>query len=243
MLAFIAAFFGSLLPSRVWDSLPDTWPIRTAAFGSGIATLFVGAAVGIPGFMTYASHESSLALDAMLHKTFSDPNAAYNQGLVQGFSGLSIFGFLLLTPQGWLTSYLVGTGTLRAVAAWFDDPFGDPVLTGVDEVVWRLRSRARKRRAQADREALEGPEVPDLLLTGAVAGVPACDLVVVSARRKAGWENGVAVFTREACYRLGEPIERTVAGHLRTLYPLREHRDLEAIRRSVHYDLPTTPRK
>lgn len=243
MLAFVAAIFASLLPARLWNSLPDRWPLHAAAFGSGLATLFVGAAVGIPGFLAFAGHESSLALDAMLHKTFSDPNAGYNQGLVQGFSGLSMFGFLLLTPKGWLTSYLTATGTVRALAAWFDDPFGDPVLTGIDDVVCRLRSRLRKRRVQADREALEGPEVPDRVLTGVVAGVPACDLVVVSSRRKDGWECGVAVFTEVACYRLGEPIERTVAGRLRTLYPLSEHRDLEAIRRSVRYDLPeTSPR-
>jgi hypothetical protein len=46
------------------------------------------------------------------------------------------------------------------------------------------------------------------------------------------------VFTQAAVYRLGDPVERTIAGRLRTLYPLAEHRDLEAIRKSVHYDLP-----
>ena len=29
------------------------------------------------------------------------------------------------------------------------------------------------------------------------------------------------------------------AGHLRTLYPLTEHKDFEAIRKSVSYDLPS----
>jgi hypothetical protein len=37
-------------------------------------------------------------------------------------------------------------------------------------------------------------------------------------------------------YRLGEPVERTVEGHLRTLYPLKEHNDLEVARRSVRYE-------
>lgn len=238
MLAFIIAIFASLLPYRRWASFPDTWPIRSAAVGSGLLTLFAGTAIGLSGFLVYAGHQSSLGLDAMLHKTFTDPNASYNQGLVQGFAGLSIFGFLLLTPQGWLTSYLMSTGTLRAIAAWFDDPFGDPVLTGIDEAAWRLHARARARRALADREALEGPEVPDRVLAGATLGLPDWDLVVVSSRRKDGWDSGVGVFTNDACYRLGQPIERTIAGRLRTLYPLNEHRDLEVIRRSVRYDLP-----
>ena len=49
----------------------------------------------------------------------------------------------------------------------------------------------------------------------------------------------VVVFTAAACYRIGEPVERTITGRLRTLYPLSEHKDLEAVRKSVEYDLPT----
>ena len=48
----------------------------------------------------------------------------------------------------------------------------------------------------------------------------------------------MAVFTADGCYRLGEPVEQTIAGRLRTLYPLTAHDDLEVIRRSVRYDLP-----
>jgi hypothetical protein len=48
----------------------------------------------------------------------------------------------------------------------------------------------------------------------------------------------VVVFTAEACYRIGEPIEATINGRLRTIYPLTEHRDFEAVRKSVRYDLP-----
>lgn len=231
--------FGSLLPYRTWESFPSDWPLESAAFASGLLTFFAGMAVGIPGFLAHAHAATSLGLDAMLHRTFTDPNAGYSQGLVQGFAGLSIFTFLLLTPAGWLTMYLVGTGTLRGAAAWFDDPVGDPILTGIDEIVWRVRGRARERRAQAEREALEGPAIADRVVTGAAAGIPDCDLVVVSSRRKDGWERGTAVLTADTCYRLGEPIERTIAGRLRTLYPLTEHRDFEAIRRSVQYEMPS----
>jgi hypothetical protein len=112
------------------------------------------------------------------------------------------------------------------------------VLTGLDAVIFGAREKRREQRTHARREALEGPEVADRVVTGAAAGIPDCDLVVVSARRKPGWERGVVVFTQAAVYRLGDPVERTIAGRLRTLYPLAEHRDLEAIRKSVHYDLP-----
>lgn len=237
-MTFVAAMFATFLPYRWWKSFPSDWPLESAAFGSGLLTFFGGMAIGIPGFLAHAHATTSLGMDAMLHKTFTDPNAGYSQGMVQGFAGLSIFTFLLLTPAGWLTLYLAGTGTLRGAAAWFDDPVGDPILTAVDEIVWRMRGRARDRRAQSEREALEGPEVADRVVSGAAAGIPGCDLVIVSSRRKEGWDRGTAVLTEDACYRIGDPVERTIAGRLRTLYPLTEHRDLEAIRRSVHYEMP-----
>ena len=128
-------------------------------------------------------------------------------------------------------------------AAWFDDPFGDPILTGIDAVAWRAAARRRSGIDRASREALEGPEIADRVVSSAAAGIPGCDLVVVSSRRKPGWERGVAVFTEDGCYRLGDPVERTIAGRLRTLYPLTAHNDLEVIRRRVDYDLRQLPRE
>lgn len=235
----VGAMAASLLPARYWPRLPASFGMTVAAFASGLATFFAGAAVGIPGFLEHAHATTSLGLDAELHRVFTSGDAGYRQGMVQGFAGLSIFTFLLLTPKGWLTLYLMIGGALRAAAAWFDDPFGDPLLTGLDAVVWRGRTRGRARAERRRREALEGPEVPDRIVSSSAAGIPGCDLVVVSSRRKPGWERGVAVITQDACYRIGEPVEQHVAGRLRTLYPLSEHKDLEAIRRSVQYDLPS----
>jgi hypothetical protein len=85
---------------------------------------------------------------------------------------------------------------------------------------------------------LERPEIPDRVVSSAAAGIPGCDLVIVTSRRKEGWARGVAVFTSSACDRIGDPVERMVTGRLRTLYPLTEHKDFEAVRKSVRYDLP-----
>jgi hypothetical protein len=212
--------------------------MNTAAFVSGIATLFAGMAVGIPGFLEHAHGTTSLAIDAQLHEAYRNSAAGYSQGMSQGFAGLSLFTFLLLTPPGWLTLYLAITGSIRAGAAWFDDPVGDPILTGLDAIVLRQRDERAVRKAHADREAREGAEVPDRVVSSAAAGIPDCDLVIVASRRKPGWERGIAVFTPDKVYRLGEPVERVVAGRLRYLYPLTEHADHEAIRRSVQYELP-----
>jgi hypothetical protein len=228
----------SLLPHRLWEKLPPQVAVESGAFVSGVLTWMAGVAIGIPGFIAHAHGATSLGIDAMLHNIFTNPNAGYSQGMVQGFSALSIFTFLLLTPLGWLTVYLVGTGAVRGVAAWLDDPFGEPLLTGVDYLISRGWTRRTSRRAIETREALEGPEVADRVVSPGAAGLTDCDFAIVASRRKPGWERGVAVFTQDGCYRLGEPVERTINGRLRTLYPLKEHRDFEAIRKSVRYDLP-----
>jgi hypothetical protein len=235
---FVVAMLASLLPHRHWPRFPASWSMGPAAGASGLGTLFLGAAIGIPGFLSHAHATTSLGLDAELHRTFTDPSAGYSQGMVQGFAGLSIFTFLLLTPLGWLTLYLIVGGGLRMAAAWFDDPIGDPILTGIDAIALRWTSRRRDRTARAAREALEGPEFADRAVSGEAAGLPGCDVVIVSSRRKPGWDRGVVVMTADGCYRLGDPLERTIAGRLRTLYPLTAHDDLEVIRRSVNYDLP-----
>lgn len=236
LVSFLGAMLGALLPVRRWRSLPASFPMESAAFACGLLTLFAGAAVGIPGFLEHAHATASLGLDAALDHM--NKTEVYRGDLVMGYTGLSVFTFLLLTPKGWLTLYLAGTGALRAGGAWFDDPIGDPVLTAIDAGIVRARDRGRARLARASREAREGPEIPDRVVSSSAAGIPDCDLVIVSSRRKTGWEPGVAVFTAGACYRLGDPVEQTIAGRLRTLYPLTEHKDFEAIRKSVHYELP-----
>ena len=148
---FVGAMLASLLPSRLWPRLPSGFPMQSAAFASGFITLLIGAAIGIPGFLEHAHATSSLGIDAQLGKVFGDPGAGYSQGMSQGFAGLSLFTFLLLTPQGWVTLYLIGSGGVRMAAAWFDDPVGDPILTGADAVLFRLRTGQRTRAVIAAR--------------------------------------------------------------------------------------------
>ena len=128
---------------------------------------------------------------------------------------------------------------MRGIAAQSTIP-SRSVLTGIDLIVRAFPPRPRASRSEA-RRAAEGREVTDRLVSPEAAGIPGCDFVIVASRRKAGWERGVAVFTQDGCYRLGEPIERTINGRLRTLYPFTEHRDFEAVRKSVRYELPGRP--
>jgi hypothetical protein len=243
-LTFLGAMAASLLPFRHWQRLPASFEMTRAAFASSLITFFLAFAIGIPGFLDHAgylvSETNALTLKAAQkqieeHVRDDDPKAVR---FAPAMNALAIFTFLLMTPKGWATMYLGGTGALRLAGALFDDPLGDPALTGIDEIVWRRRARRKALEEVRTREALEGPEIPDRVVSSAKAGIPGCDFVIVSSRAKPGWARDVVVYTQDACYRIGDPVERSVQGKLRTLYPLTEHTDLEAVRRSVHYDMP-----
>jgi hypothetical protein len=87
---------------------------------------------------------------------------------------------------------------VRFGAATIGDPFGDPLLTGVDALGRRAFSAFRGDTARRARERLEGIAVSDVLLSGRDGGAPEADVVVVASRRKAGWEPGVSVVTRRS---------------------------------------------
>ena len=243
-LTFVGAMAASLLPFRYWRRFPSSFQMIPAAFASGLLFFFLGAALGLPGFYRHTRVLVSAANAATLKLAEQQIASGMREGdpkevrFETGLNALAIFTFLLLTPAGWLTMYLSGTGGFRMISAWFDDPVGDPILTGLDHVVWRQRLRRSTRNEERARAAREGPETPDRAVSSAAAGIPGCDMVIVAARRKPGWERGVVVYTSQACYRIGDPVERTIAGNVRTLYPLTDHIDLEAVRKSVNYELP-----
>lgn len=243
-LTFGAAMVASLLPYRLWGRLPGSFDTVRASFASALVFFFLAAGIGLPGFYHHTRGLVSASNDAMLKVAEQQIASGMKEGdprevrFETGLNALALFTFLLMTPTGWLTIYLGGSGAFRMMAAWFDDPAGDPALTALDELFWRQRARYGVRAAQRERAALEGPDIADRVVSSDKAAIPGCDLVIVAARRKPGWERGVVVFTAAAVYRIGEPVERTIAGRLRTLYPLSEHKDLEAVRKSVDYDLP-----
>lgn len=233
----------ALLPARWWPSVDARLDPARHTTASGVVTILLAAAMGVPGFLAHAGANASRANTAMLEVavaqagggTHGEPEVT--TAFAQGLTALSLFTFLLFTPRGLLTLYLAASGTLRVAAAIADDPMGDPLLTAADVAVHLRRNRRQTQRRAAERLALEGTEVPDRVVTGAQAGLDA-DLVVVSSRVKEGWTENTVLFSGARAFRIGAPVERMIAGRLRTLYPLREHRDLEAARRSVHYELP-----
>ena len=233
----------AMLPARWWPSLDKHVPATAAATAAGIATFVVAMAIGIPGFLAHLE-QSAAAHNAAAVTVFDSGRAGDKEGTVLRqapmiMSGLALPIFLFATPLGWLTLYLGISGVLRAFAGFIESGFGDPILTGVDNLVIGTRRRARARTARAQRESLEGPEMPDRIMSAQQLGILNADFVIVASRRKPDWDTGTVVQTSDgAAYRVGEIEDRTIAGRLRTLYPLTEHKDLEVFRRIVHYELP-----
>ncbi len=244
ILLRIAGVIAAVAPSRWWPVLDEYLPVTSSAALSGLVAFVASALIGISGFLDYAADLAARNTTVFLQMAARpEAEGVLTSTTLTAMNGLALFTFLFLTPTGWIALYLGGTGLVRALTAALSDGVGDPVLTAIDSVVLDTVSRTRARVRRSRRESLEGPEVPDRVVTGASLGLADADLVIVSSRVKNGWDRGTVVMSGEKCYRVGPIVERTIAGQLRTLYPLTEHRDLEVFRRSVYYEMPASRSK
>jgi hypothetical protein len=241
-LRFIAGVFVGVLPRYYWTRFESQATPQVAA--GAIITILAGAAIAIPGFFAHAEDVSVRNNRVLLAAAAKQDPATTPQHLqvstrtLAAASSLSWLTFILLTPAGWISTYLVASGALRAIGAASDSPLGDPLLTVVDKGLRTSHSRRRAKRAALELETRQGAEVVDRLRTGAEAGVPGATLVIVSSRRKDGWTAGTVLLTSSGAYRIVYVEDRMIAGLLRHLYGLVAHDDLEAFRRVVPYELP-----
>jgi hypothetical protein len=216
---FVALPF-ALLPRHRWDD----WnlPIANVVFASSMLTMLGGAALGITGFFAH--------MGAIVSASEWTPPPL----MLPAF-----LGYVFFTPQGLSSLYLAVSGLLRCVASYIDEPFGDPILTGLDTLFRRTVSKRKTTSARAVRERLEGADEPDRLHDGEWAGVPDATYVVVAARRKPGWTEGTWVITNDGWFTLGEPFDRPTPNGLRTIYPLTlQTTTLDVLRKGVSYELP-----
>jgi hypothetical protein len=243
---FIAAIPAGLAPRRYWPSIDVHVPVFRAALLSAIATFFLAAIISVPAFFQYLhaavapAGEKMLDLYGLKGRTgVSSPESTTAAiQLVQITTPMLPFLFIFTTWQGLISLYLTLTGALRMVAWYIDDPWGDPALTMVDNVVRRAWTASRERDARILRERREGTAVPDVLMTGADVGLADADLVVIASRRKPEWDAGAIVVTDDKWFKLGAAVEQQMPGGWRTLYPLTELHHHEVLRRAVRYTLP-----
>ncbi len=217
----LVAIVPSLLPRRHWEAID--LPVQAMVPVSGLLTLLAGLGFGLNGFVAY-SHQVA--------------NTAGIEFMPPPLMLLTGFTFAFFTPTGLLCGYLMASGLIRAVSWWIDEPFGDPVLTGIDTLIHRTRHSAAARSSHRTRTTAEGTDEPDRRYPGPWADLPDVDFVVVAARRKAGWTAGTFVITPDGWFRLGQPFDRPMANGLRTIYPLTALQTLDVLRKGVSYELP-----
>lgn len=223
-----AAILAGTVPRRHWAAFD--LPISQFATLAGFVTLFTGCALGITGYFAHMAR--------VMESAFFVPSA---------YMMVGYFGYLFFTPRGLFSIYLVVSGLARAVSGWIDEPFGDPILTGVDTLFHRTRGTAVARSATRERLGAEGADVPDRRYTGEWADLSGVDFVIVAARRKAGWTAGTFVITNDGWFTLGQPFDRPTPRGIRTVYPLTLLQTLDVLRKGVPYELPPlrphTPRR
>lgn len=231
----------ALLPRRRWPAF-DSLPIERLSLVSALFALGAGVALGVDGFLVYASRAAdglaAATLDVAAHQTARPAGPEISTAAPVAISIFSLVAFLLTTAKGWLTIYLLGSGTVRAVGSLINDPAGDPLLSVLDSLLTRASRRVRSTSSRRARERLEGPETPDFLFTGERAGVPAADYVVIASRRKPDWTAGTFIITSDKWYTLGEPFDMEFPQGLRSAYPLTEQKVCEVLRRGIAYELP-----
>jgi hypothetical protein len=231
---WIGGVAAAMVPRRYWPALDGFVPASRAAAVAALLTMGAGVALGFFGLFAHLREVASLNNAAYLE-------AAVRHGgeelpLPSALSGLSLFTFVLLTPQGWLSSYLAISGLVRTVGSQFDDPHGDFVLTLVDAGARRVATSTIRRGATANRHRLEGPRARDRVVPGNRVGLAVADVVIIASRIKDGWEPGTIVLSNRGEFRILDCEDRTIDGRLRRLYPLARVGDLQAFRRTVTYE-------
>jgi hypothetical protein len=209
------------------------WERSTLA---AIATLLLGVGLGGLGFIRYLRQAASANNDLILEAAGRGADVSTTSSM--GLTALAPVSFLIATPLGWLTGYLVVTGLVRSVANAVREPLGDPIVALIARTRMRVASRRSQARMAAGREALEGPAVADRLASATRFELHGADLVVVASRAKAEWTPGTVLDCGDRFYTVGEAVSRTLPVGLRTLYPLTETPHAGVFRRIVRYDLP-----
>jgi hypothetical protein len=235
----LVGVFRCFLPVRYWDDM------RRGAYMSILLTAAAGVRIGYAGFFERAARAGQDAA-ALALKVGAPGNGSGIGGVSQTdavaaalmSNALTPLAFFLFTPLGWLADYLFISAVFRGISLAADHPWGDPLLTVIDNVVRGKHAVTQARKQAEARELAEGPEVPDQILECRKFAGKEADYVVVSSRVKQGWTRLTTVRTNGVRLRIGDPLERNLEGFLRTCYPLKVIRDVQVDRRIVDYDWP-----
>lgn len=231
----------ALLPRRYWQSFD--LPVAGVAPLSGFLILITGFVIGLRGYFAYLERLRSVAGLSILEISKLQvagklPETVEVSGAPGAVYMTAPIAFALFSPLGLFATYLVASSIFRIASSYIDEAHGDPLLTVADAIGRRMLGSHHQHSERVSREQLEGALEPDRRYDGEWAGLTGVDFVIVSARRKPGWDKGTWVITDDGWFVLGEPFDRPMPNGLRTVYPLTAQATLEVMRRSIQYELP-----
>jgi hypothetical protein len=233
IMRFVVGILATFLPVRFWTRVNargiPVYPVLSPLIG-----LAVGIVVGVPYVYRHLVVSASNAQRMVAIAGSSDEQTAV--ATAQTFSLFAAVG-VVLTPGGFLVVWLTVSSAVRLLGAYFGDPFGDPLLTLVDEALQGLRRRATAAMSAMRTRARYGPEEIDHVMDAGAYGVAGADVVVIASRPKREWAAGTVVLSPDGYYTVLQPFEVTVEGHQRIGYPLVRKRDFEIVRKASRYDL------
>ena len=113
---------------------------------AAVATLFAGLVIGGLGFMKFLREAASANNTLMLEIASRQSSGTMGGGEISGAAPVALtmlapLAFVIATPLGWLSGYLVITGLVRSLASVVRDPIGDPVFALVRSLIVRRRDQ------------------------------------------------------------------------------------------------------
>ncbi|MEO8361823.1 MAG: hypothetical protein ABI672_17440 [Vicinamibacteria bacterium] len=233
----LVGVFRCNLPVRYWrDS-------HRGALFAILITAAIGARLGYAGFFQHASTSGEQAARLALRVAQPDQRiegvdqkTAVRTALQSNV--LAPFEFFLFTRMGWLSLYLFVSATYRAFALATDHPRGDPILTGIDNVIHDFVDRGSSLVNEVARLDTSGIWTSDVVHACRRFNGNDADFVVVSILPKKDWLRGTTLLARRTRLRVGQAHGVMVEGQPRTCYPLTVTHDAQVDRRVVPYKWP-----
>lgn len=209
---------------RSWGVDPPSW-----SFLLGLAQFFVGGLLLLGDGLSYFADEGAGHQLALVDGTTPREMANPERKLVMMWSGAFTWVTWIADPMTWFLAHIPLTGLVRLTAFGVTREAVAEPLVFLGWIVFR--QLVAKPTAAAGRAARYGPLRPDRLLAE-----DGSDLVVLSCRPQAGWNELVTIEHDGLFYRLLSEEERRIDGWWWHCYRLRESDPTEVIRSLVRYE-------
>jgi len=134
------AFFLSPLPRRYWGGVTGPGILLSGLVQTGLCLAGL-----VQVYTSYAQGVSEQLADATLTAAAEGGSTRVSAAPAMAFGALTPLGFFAVSAPAWIVAYGVLSGLIRVLGYASDHPWGDPVLTFADDVIWDVMRGAGSR--------------------------------------------------------------------------------------------------